>query len=251
MPESIPEPFAEIARGCLRCDPAQRFSLGDVKVRLGFPDADSPGRPNPPTAVLASAWSLWRLLRHWPRLPSSQLFSFAHTWLPRLRRQLKTSQPTTSFLHRPGPRPQTLEKQKPLRKHALKTHPRCRWAQRKSPPPEPLWPHLNLSGRKPRSLRLKPRLRRRNLKPAPRKGRCPSARFARPASQRYSKHSGPRRRQDSRRRRFKRRGLWRNLRLARNQPLLRESHPPGRPAMEVQARAPRRSSRPERVDSCL
>jgi TonB family protein len=46
VPESIPEPFAEIARGCLRCDPARRITLGDIKARLGFAQAapDSPAK---------------------------------------------------------------------------------------------------------------------------------------------------------------------------------------------------------------
>ncbi len=34
VPESIPQPFADIARGCLRRDPAHRYSLSDVKARL-------------------------------------------------------------------------------------------------------------------------------------------------------------------------------------------------------------------------
>lgn len=34
VPESMPQPFAEIAREALRCDPAQRCSLGDVRARL-------------------------------------------------------------------------------------------------------------------------------------------------------------------------------------------------------------------------
>jgi TonB family protein len=34
VPESIPQPFADIARGCLRRDPARRYTLGDVKARL-------------------------------------------------------------------------------------------------------------------------------------------------------------------------------------------------------------------------
>jgi TonB family protein len=36
VPESIPQPFADIARGCLRSDPARRFTLSDVKARLGL-----------------------------------------------------------------------------------------------------------------------------------------------------------------------------------------------------------------------
>ena len=34
MPESMPQPFAGIARECLRCDPTRRCTLGDVRARL-------------------------------------------------------------------------------------------------------------------------------------------------------------------------------------------------------------------------
>jgi TonB family protein len=34
VPESIPQPFAGIARACLRLDPARRCTLSDVKARL-------------------------------------------------------------------------------------------------------------------------------------------------------------------------------------------------------------------------
>ena len=35
VPASIPQPFAGIARGCLRSDPARRFTLAEVKAQLG------------------------------------------------------------------------------------------------------------------------------------------------------------------------------------------------------------------------
>jgi len=34
VPESIPQPFADIARECLRLDPARRCTLIDIKARL-------------------------------------------------------------------------------------------------------------------------------------------------------------------------------------------------------------------------
>jgi TonB family protein len=34
LPESIPQPFADIARECLRLDPARRCTLSDIKARL-------------------------------------------------------------------------------------------------------------------------------------------------------------------------------------------------------------------------
>ncbi len=36
VPSSIPHPFAEIARGCLRSNPAQRFTIEDVRDQLGI-----------------------------------------------------------------------------------------------------------------------------------------------------------------------------------------------------------------------
>ena len=36
VPKSIPQPFADIARGCLRSDPERRIPLSDVKARLGL-----------------------------------------------------------------------------------------------------------------------------------------------------------------------------------------------------------------------
>ena len=43
LPESIPQPFADIARQCLRADPAQRCTLGEVKAHL-----DPAPSPPPP-----------------------------------------------------------------------------------------------------------------------------------------------------------------------------------------------------------
>jgi TonB family protein len=37
VPESMPQPFADIARACLRRDPARRCTIEDVKARLGAP----------------------------------------------------------------------------------------------------------------------------------------------------------------------------------------------------------------------
>jgi TonB family protein len=34
LPKFIPQPFADIAQGCLRSDPARRYTLADVKTRL-------------------------------------------------------------------------------------------------------------------------------------------------------------------------------------------------------------------------
>jgi TonB family protein len=53
VPESIPQPFAGIARECLRSDPARRCTLSDVKARLDparplpHPDSQTSGRTIP------------------------------------------------------------------------------------------------------------------------------------------------------------------------------------------------------------
>ena len=47
IPSSIPHPFAEIARGCLRSNPAQRFTVADVRDALGI------GRPAPESSEVA------------------------------------------------------------------------------------------------------------------------------------------------------------------------------------------------------
>ncbi|HEY6252086.1 MAG TPA: TonB family protein [Candidatus Angelobacter sp.] len=51
LPESLPEPFSDIARGCLRHDPARRWTLADIAIRLQ-PDS-SPLAPPQPTVIPA------------------------------------------------------------------------------------------------------------------------------------------------------------------------------------------------------
>jgi len=51
LPESVPEPFREIARDCLRLDPTRRGSLKDIQARLQ-PVARS--IPAPPEPILAT-----------------------------------------------------------------------------------------------------------------------------------------------------------------------------------------------------
>jgi TonB family protein len=51
VPQFVPEPFAEIARRCLRTDPAQRASLADIEALLRVP-ANRTGAV-PPTAPVA------------------------------------------------------------------------------------------------------------------------------------------------------------------------------------------------------
>lgn len=48
VPSSIPHPFAEIARGCLRSNPAQRFTIEDVRDQLGI------GRPAPESSEVVA-----------------------------------------------------------------------------------------------------------------------------------------------------------------------------------------------------
>jgi TonB family protein len=48
LPESIPQPFADIARECLRVEPARRCTLGYIRLRLN-PDSLLPELPSKPT----------------------------------------------------------------------------------------------------------------------------------------------------------------------------------------------------------
>ncbi len=50
LPESIPEPFRDIARDCLRLDPRQRGSLKDVQARLQPAARSIPAPPEPAPA---------------------------------------------------------------------------------------------------------------------------------------------------------------------------------------------------------
>jgi TonB family protein len=43
VPETIPEPFAAIARGCLQLEPQRRYTIGEIAARL------EPARPSPGT----------------------------------------------------------------------------------------------------------------------------------------------------------------------------------------------------------
>src|SRR5260370_21341315 len=46
VPENLPAPFLEIARGCLRRDPQRRLTIADIAARLGLPlHAASPQPP--------------------------------------------------------------------------------------------------------------------------------------------------------------------------------------------------------------
>src|SRR5208337_4472772 len=65
VPESIPQPFADIARECLRREPARRCTLGEIKARLdpAQPIAKPAGKaPASETGQAAPA------KRRWPAL---------------------------------------------------------------------------------------------------------------------------------------------------------------------------------------
>jgi serine/threonine protein kinase len=55
VPKFMPEPFAEIARKCLRIDPAQRASLAEVEAIFRTPPVRSPSKPIAPPAPPAVA----------------------------------------------------------------------------------------------------------------------------------------------------------------------------------------------------
>jgi TonB family protein len=48
LPALMPQPFAEIARNCLRCEPAQRWSISDIALQLQAPGPAPQGRAVPP-----------------------------------------------------------------------------------------------------------------------------------------------------------------------------------------------------------
>ena len=50
VPESVPQPFRELARGCLRRDPDLRCTLGQVRARLQMPSAPPQARDGVPEA---------------------------------------------------------------------------------------------------------------------------------------------------------------------------------------------------------
>ncbi len=79
VPESMPEPFASIARKCLRSDPARRITIEAIAARLEpakfpsrpqeKPDAASPSRRGVPVLIAVAALVLagigiWRALSH-------------------------------------------------------------------------------------------------------------------------------------------------------------------------------------------
>ena len=47
VPKSIPQPFADVARGCLRSDPERRITLADIKARLGLAQIHPHPEPKP------------------------------------------------------------------------------------------------------------------------------------------------------------------------------------------------------------
>jgi len=53
LPETIPAPFLEIARQCLRLDPERRWTVPDIAARL-LPTATPPKKASPAGYVLAS-----------------------------------------------------------------------------------------------------------------------------------------------------------------------------------------------------
>jgi TonB family protein len=83
-PESMPEPFASIARKCLRSDPARRMTLDEIAARLEpakFPSAPPPEKEIPPAkrrialpiaiaALVLAVGGIWFALSHRAQPPS-------------------------------------------------------------------------------------------------------------------------------------------------------------------------------------
>lgn len=86
-PQSLPTPFAEIVRNCLRPRPEQRWSLGQIAASLDHPAASKPARAETPhqatfakpgillgtcvLAVILLAFFFVRLWRHSPEVRQS------------------------------------------------------------------------------------------------------------------------------------------------------------------------------------
>lgn len=109
VPEGLPEPFSDIVRGCLRHDPARRWTLADIAIRLrpdsspvstpqmveitATPPATSPS-PKTSSVPATASWPARKL----PRLPLTLiaiaivLFIWrALTWNERGQKPLKSS----------------------------------------------------------------------------------------------------------------------------------------------------------------
>ncbi len=56
VPETLPEPFREIARHCLRLDPTSRWTLTDIATRLEAPDAEAQARRTEKTRTPSRKW---------------------------------------------------------------------------------------------------------------------------------------------------------------------------------------------------
>jgi len=99
VPESIPQPFADIARECLRREPARRCTLGEIKARLdpAQPIAKPAGKaPASETGQAAPA------KRRWPALIAAALVLIAVVAAMQLRsHQTKPSPPAAE--QRPAP----------------------------------------------------------------------------------------------------------------------------------------------------
>jgi TonB family protein len=103
VPESIPQPFATIARECLRIDPQRRCTLGEIKAHLEAP-------PSPPVPATKSV----------PTVPAKQrLRAFAAAALVLI---LVVSAVLLRSHHQTHPTPTIPESQTAV-SHASSTHP--------------------------------------------------------------------------------------------------------------------------------
>ncbi len=118
VPESVPQPFAGVARSCLRTDPTKRCSIDEIKVELGVTKARREAllvetkTPTPShrraavmlalAGVLLAALAIWRVVDRGPA---------------RQDEQATAPQPAATPLPAPAPAP------KPAKQAAQKTAP--------------------------------------------------------------------------------------------------------------------------------
>ncbi len=56
VPETLPDPFLDIARHCLRSDPASRWTVAEIRERLGLVEASSTGPSVVKTSTSSRRW---------------------------------------------------------------------------------------------------------------------------------------------------------------------------------------------------
>ncbi len=180
VPESMPEPFASIARKCLRSDPARRITLDEIAARLD--PAKAPSRPQEkpatdshhrrrialPIAIVAlvlAGVGIWFALSHRAQPPQLPLRPLSKLRISRLqhrhRRQHRCPlQRRLRPLPRTKPQPQLLRKPRRRHQQLLRLRPQQKLRFRPPAQPQYLQPFRRLNPPiKPQRPRRPPRRR--------------------------------------------------------------------------------------------